>query len=736
MAATPSAASEDRHIRPDVTSWTQAVPVMSSKSDAKAAAVRGQQRKGRKKEAAVVFYDCPACGDRFYSSTSLQKHQQLVHRQQRQAVKEPRDPSARTNGQYFDPNDPNDVQFFSSIHQTIANNLLHHVDGKLRSHPKKRSLVPDPPQPSSSSLDLSVYNFATPSSQQNAIHHSLPTGLLPRDFKRTSPTRTSNSKNCSLNFVCSVCGEKFACRSEFSGHAENNHPNVSYSDFRLEIEDDLPSRQHWWRYNSPNGLLGQCDVVSYPSDPDPRLSCTKCGHCFQSTEMLHQHVLQCAHTPHEPDCSSSSRTRSGKRRSLQKPPDKASNSHINKRKKQSETQQAGYSLPLSHGHDSNNNDSGPKNETNILKCQSCEQKFPLPESLNNHLMSCPMRQPSPAGIGEIIASKCTSGSQLDAAGVPKEQAASMRHACRSNASKSDDARRGSISGITSDECDAEDETGGHVCPDCGKRFAYTANFKKHRSKKCSASAKKADVKAASVCQQSGNDVSEESCRASESTAGDETEVELELEGKEDDERVSASLAAGGAETQCSQEGHLSYVFKGSPLQHHTCPYCKRGFTYLANYTKHVKQICPVRQQIGAHKRTMLGVCDSTADSENSALNSNESGQEHMCNVCHKSYNSLVELMKHRLSHKLTDNTTGADEDIVPKRRSSTVAAAVSDNHISSSSTRGRLSDSQLNADHSPADKKKEAEGSGARTKRISSDRGRELRSAAIKKKQE
>ncbi|CAG2115366.1 unnamed protein product [Medioppia subpectinata] len=40
-------------------------------------------------------------------------------------------------------------------------------------------------------------------------------------------------------------------------------------------------------------------------------------------------------------------------------------------------------------------------------------------------------------------------------------------------------------------------------------------------------------------------------------------------------------------------------------QHHSCPYCQRGFTYLANYRKHIKSICPIRQQIDDKKQQVI-----------------------------------------------------------------------------------------------------------------------------------
>lgn len=60
----------------------------------------------------------------------------------------------------------------------------------------------------------------------------------------------------------------------------------------------------------------------------------------------------------------------------------------------------------------------------------------------------------------------------------------------------------------------------------------------------------------------------------------------------------------------AKQEYTAYAFKGSPAQFHSCPYCQRGFTYLANYRKHIKGICPIRQQIEDRKKVLLTAGDS------------------------------------------------------------------------------------------------------------------------------
>ena len=122
-----------------------------------------------------------------------------------------------------------------------------------------------------------------------------------------------------------------------------------------------------------------------------------------------------------------------------------------------------------------------------------------------------------------------------------------------------------------------------------------------------------------------------------------------------------------------KQDHPLFAFKGSPAQHHSCPYCQRGFTYLANFRKHIKAICPIRQQMEEKKKIQqkLGegtsmASTSTSGETSSAINSNNSFnlssdgtkskfKTYTCNICHKIYFSYLEKMKHQLSHKLTNS---------------------------------------------------------------------------------
>ena len=119
---------------------TRTYTTTGSKAIVSPVPVRSSSRK--KNVTSTVFFDCDQCQERFYSPTTLLKHHQSVHNRVR--VKSQKSPSSLLSpsggqgsnaslgkGQYFSPNDPKDVAFFSSVSQNIAENLVFHVDGRV-----------------------------------------------------------------------------------------------------------------------------------------------------------------------------------------------------------------------------------------------------------------------------------------------------------------------------------------------------------------------------------------------------------------------------------------------------------------------------------------------------------------------------------------------------------------------------------------------------------------------------
>lgn len=115
-----------------------------------------------------------------------------------------------------------------------------------------------------------------------------------------------------------------------------------------------------------------------------------------------------------------------------------------------------------------------------------------------------------------------------------------------------------------------------------------------------------------------------------------------------------------------------YAFKGSPSQFHSCPYCQRGFTYLANYRKHMKGICPVRMQMEDPSKFHSSQREESADEDDPRSDTNDDATVanavmtddktiHECCKCMKGFKSYFDLLKHRLSHKLMKDSSSVSQ---------------------------------------------------------------------------
>lgn len=317
----------------------------------------------------------------------------------------------------------------------------------------------------------------------------------------------------------------------------------------------------------------------------------------------------------------------------------------------------------------------------------------------------------------------------------------------------------------------------HRCPDCQRVFTYMANFRKHIKNICPVRRQLTDDKCNNntslTTNTPSNDASEQEdlnetddiIEINEVKVPEDQEAELkdqdmkdeEMKEEFDDEELQKDESK--LDLWRIKQEHPTYAFKGSPAQHHSCPYCQRGFTYLANYRKHIKSICPIRQQIEEKKKKVLRegnevddreagggdgasvvagagagagvgtggikvikpepiipqvqytptsmsvrsqiedtvltmlrdqtkqheIIKSTEinDEKNVQKNGNETPQKteekesqnqttkgqstfrfrtFSCSICHKIFLSYVTMLKHRLSHKLSDGSLGSNDD--------------------------------------------------------------------------
>lgn len=143
-------------------------------------------------------------------------------------------------------------------------------------------------------------------------------------------------------------------------------------------------------------------------------------------------------------------------------------------------------------------------------------------------------------------------------------------------------------------------------------------------------------------------------------------TDVEIEEMSDDAEMPQKELEAKPDIWKIKVDHPTYAFKGSPAQHHSCPYCQRGFTYLANYRKHIKGICPIRQQIDEKKKKVLAgeaPHEEEAKTQPSTPERPVPFKSHPCSVCNKIFFSYLMLLKHRMSHKLTEGNAACESDV-------------------------------------------------------------------------
>lgn len=183
---------------------------------------------------------------------------------------------------------------------------------------------------------------------------------------------------------------------------------------------------------------------------------------------------------------------------------------------------------------------------------------------------------------------------------------------------------------------------------------------------------------------------EDEDEAGEEEEEEENDDEDVSQSKEDEEKLSAMQETGQAVAKASlateviakgthevaepkKEGSIKIESDCGSLnvrreQMHTCPNCKRTFTYLANFKKHLNDLCPLRtmetkdnpdstQKSGIDPREKAGGTGTSAqeaeDQEGVGLvAATPAAPDRPSDIGNEMTGSYVTMLKHRLSHKL------------------------------------------------------------------------------------
>lgn len=566
------------------------------------------------------IYHCDECTEAFRSETALLHHKKTSHKvvvkghkgkNVEYASSIASDTSAKSKGHYFDASDPQDVEFFSSVAQRIAENLQYHVDGRISDLKSGRSQHPSTSgqQATTSAESINKVDYLETECKLRTNHYSEPSIRIPIDDDLTM----AMIKNYGHHYICSTCGTREPDVKSFYAHALNNHPNVMSNYILVEATNTVPGKLLTWKYNNPNGLLNLCGRGSNMDigDQQPSTStsldvgsnklnktsssvkCTKCGNTFITIDLLHGHMFECARIAHynpvssvhgsinrkrQPPSRSSSpendagttgySTRSGRKRtspatSVSTPTTSNKGGGGNK---------GGGSNTTTSGHKAlinNDADGSKENFSNELKrkvdkntCKRCNKKFRYSDTLKKHRLSC-------------LRLKIK---------FPTTGFNTFRHG-----SFNDKDKRLSLD----DDDDFVDDQ-----ESIEEDLIDTGMVDDHDDP---------DFVIPSATSKSGSKGSKKSPKVSKDQ-GAEKDADDQGIIPADGELIPGSFSKDVSVTEDWKSDNNSpstYAFKGSPAQHHSCPYCQRGFTYLANYSKHMKGLCPIKQQIDDAKNGLV-----------------------------------------------------------------------------------------------------------------------------------
>ncbi|KAI1309448.1 hypothetical protein HDE_00014 [Halotydeus destructor] len=550
-----------------------------------------------------------------------------------------------------------EAKFYGSVAQKVAENLLYHVDGRLKqNHKRETSKVENIASVSSYAVDLTKYNFpadfkynSTVGSTDKKLNF-----MMECDLKTKAPASLSSTRKTvqltatKETLVCSVCGHHLQSMALFNQHTSSTHPNVYCTYYRLSPERDVPNDVLCWQFNSPQGILSQTPLIPTPKHSigsSSLMKCTRCSTAFDSREGLHDHLFVCVAgvekskseagslLTNSSSVSNSPVTRSRVRRTPTEPTLPSELSPAKKVRKQ-----LNFTPPKREPikRDRNNNSSEtekPAEPVTRLTCKKCLKSFTFASSLSKHEVTCRKKNIQPSAAGTEISSK------------PQSRTSRKRSVVTT---KSDD-----------EKCPPEASPGNHFenhCARCDRSFRNNVIYCKH-IESCNRSKEAKD-------KSGDDDIPEKKSRtqikAIAKSAQNETLVLtvstvniLPLEAMRTDELLRKV-----------KEDNPQFAFKGSPAQHHSCPYCQRGFTYLANYRRHIKENCPIRRQTSDNKILLNSKSTDGPGSSQIVTESNKPTKGKFrpssCNICHKIFLSQFEMLRHRLSHKLNETTLSMD----------------------------------------------------------------------------
>ncbi|XP_023225118.1 zinc finger protein 43-like isoform X2 [Centruroides sculpturatus] len=246
-------------------------------------------------------YQCTLCAKSFATYGNLSRHQRQVH-------PVPTSYSRRRNKNVV-TEDGIDAKFYNSVANNIADNLVHHVDGKA-SHvietAKSLNLgcfeeikINFPWKDYNFPSDFDLCNNDQPSPlkyTQSSIEEEISSEInkqIVKEFISKDEIDPTRDKEVLFIYKCKVCDASFNSLRTVHEHYVNNHNGIS-SNIECGYEYEYPPPQVYHIISTPVGAYYKYIKTPFKSQENCQLmTCTKCKAAFSSTSDLHSHILEC-----------------------------------------------------------------------------------------------------------------------------------------------------------------------------------------------------------------------------------------------------------------------------------------------------------------------------------------------------------------------------------------------------------------------------------------------------------
>jgi hypothetical protein len=668
-----------------------------------------------------AYFHCSLCYRRFLTYGSLIRHKQIAHRPQVRHCSR-LTTETQIDHEIIEPfNNTKEIEFYRTIAQRVAENLLYFVDGKFINfrNSSDNEVIPyskrnvEINNKIDSEFNLSKYNFpedynclSPPPANSDKLEFLLDCNLntVPNNKidiistpEETTEITTTPSKPM---FICTACHEKISPEL-FADHEANNHPNVYCTYVEVDPLRNIPSQLLLWQYHCADGLLHRCPVApsltKAQSDSNLSLKCTKCTKSFASVSLLHNHILECAHN------------NSSKKKSIIN----SNNNNNNNNKSNNIINNIDNSIITTTA---TITPSDTNTDNNNLLSSNVEKATDFPSPLSPcKTRSGKRRQISPEDV-KTKKSKTSKNCENDSKQTQKDFTISENKVqfIDSNENSNQRMQNKSIdeeksSEVISNESPNEENSSKlaenapkrYACKKCTKKFVYMDSLKKHQlsckrvfNSKRSGKRKlknlkqnknfalKIEIKAIKNIQKNEEKKkkgSKQTALPLKSTTSDEklvTNTELKEETQESVEEIESNDKNDSSSmtwtpntsnipkitesltkvNQNSETINSSTIdTSNNSLQEHRCPDCLRVFTYTANFRKHIKNVCPVRKQLG----------NGSTSTDSSLITSTPIQKSIRQTTVTEVSNIVIKQEKPEIDEQIQNNTdVNADEEIV------------------------------------------------------------------------